>query len=280
MKLPGISLALLLLLPVPVGAQEVGTVTLLEGSLRIIRGISVLQAAEGARLRQSDILESSDKGFVQLEFGGGAIVALGPSSRLYIFRHHTEGKSGGDAPGEELILLAGWLKGQSGVHASSYRYESSLLEATTRNGAVVVHHNDSDCDFFVESGSAAIAEVSSDGYAGKPVTGTAGLFYSRHQGKAMVSTPHPSAAFIDAIPRAFRDALPSRLAHFKGKPVEPKVQHPVSYAEIQPWLTIPSAWRKEFVDRFEGRLKDPEFRKQLEMHAAQYPEWQPVLHPE
>jgi hypothetical protein len=43
---------------------------------------------------------------------------------------------------------------------------------------------------------------------------------------------------------------------------------------------MPSAWRKGFVNRFEPRLKDPEFRKQLENHVAEYPEWLPILHPD
>jgi hypothetical protein len=280
MKLLGILLVLLLLLPVSAAAQDVGTVTFLEGSLRIIRSVTVLQAGEGARLRQGDMLESSDKGFVQLEFAGGAIVALGPSTRIYVFRHRPEGKSASDASGEELVLLTGWLKGQSDAHAGSYRYESPALAATTRSGTVVLHYSEGECDIFVESGSAGIADVGSDGNLGKPATGTAGLFYSRRQGKGLTNTPHPSAAFIDALPRAFRDALPSRLARFKGKPIEPKAQHQVSYTEIQPWLTMPPAWRKGFVDRFGPRLNDPEFRKQFEIHAAEYPDWQPILHPE
>ena len=34
------------------------------------------------------------------------------------------------------------------------------------------------------------------------------------------------------------------------------------------------------MDRFEPRLKDPEFRKQLEDHVSEYPEWEPILYPE
>jgi hypothetical protein len=82
------------------------------------------------------------------------------------------------------------------------------------------------------------------------------------------------------MPQAFRDTLPSRLARFAGKSVEPKADHQVTYAEIQSWLTMPSAWRRGFVDRFEPRLRDPEFRKQLELHVAEFPEWDPILHPE
>jgi len=280
MNLLGIALLLSWLLPVPAAVQDVGTITLLEGSLRIIRGTTALQAAEGTRLRQGDIIESSDGGFAQLEFARGAIVALGPVSRLYVFRHGTGGNPGSDTTGTELVLLSGWLKGQSDAHAGAYRYESPILEATTHNGTVVFHSSEGGCDVFVESGSAAIGEVSPDGNAGKPTAGNAGQFFSRGRGKNLASSSRPSGAFIDAMPRSFRDALPSRLAHFTGKPVEPKAQHQVSYIEIQAWLTMPSAWRRGFVDRFQPRLKDAEFRKQLEIHAAEYPEWEPVLHPE
>ena len=94
----------------------------------------------------------------------------------------------------------------------------------------------------------------------------------------MVARPTP--AFIDGMPTAFRDTLPSRLAHFQGKPAEPKLLHAVSYAEAEPWLTMPAGWRRGFVERFESRLKDPEFRRQLEVRLNQYPEWDPILHPE
>jgi hypothetical protein len=280
MNLLGIALVLSSLLPIPAAVQDVGTVTFIEGSLRIIRGTTVLQAAEGMRLRQGDILESSDKGFAQLEFTGSAIVALGPSSRMYVFRHGAGEKAGSGGTATELVLLSGWLKGQSGAHAGSYRYESPALAATTGNGTVVLHSNENGCEIFVEAGSAAIAEVSPNGNVGKPTTGNTGQFFSRHQGKSIVTASRPSSTFIESLPPSFRDTLPSRLAHFTGKPAEPKVQHPVSYAEVQAWLTMPSAWRRGFVDRFEPRLKDAEFRKQLESHEAEYPEWRPILHPE
>jgi len=280
MNLLGIALVLSWLLPIPAAVQDEGSVTFLEGSLRIIRGTTALQAAEGMRLRQGDIIESSDEGFTQLEFVGGAIVALGPSSRMYVFRHRMGGKSGSDGAETELVLLSGWLKGQSGTHAGSYRYESPTLAATTGNGTVVFHNDEGGCEVFVESGSAAIGEVGPDGMVGRSTVGNAGQFFSRRRGKSLTNFSRPSAPFVEAMPRAFRDALPSRLALFGGKRVEPKAQHQVSYAEIQSWLTMPSAWRRGFVNRFEPRLNDPEFRKQLEIHAAQYPEWGPILHPE
>ncbi len=130
------------------------------------------------------MIESSEKGFAQLEFVGGAIVALGPLSRVYVFRHGVGGKAGSDATGTDLVLLKRLAEGgQSDAHAGSYRYESPMLAATTGNGTVVFHSNESGCDIFVESGSAAIGEVSPNGNVGKPTAGTTGQFFSRRQGK-------------------------------------------------------------------------------------------------
>jgi hypothetical protein len=54
----------------------------------------------------------------------------------------------------------------------------------------------------------------------------------------------------------------------------------VTYSEIQPWLSIGQTWRRGFVERFQPRLKDAGFRRALEDHLTNYPEWDPVLHPE
>lgn len=268
----------LLLAPVSALAQSAGSVTMLEGPLRLIRGTSVSLGMESMQVRQGDMLETGERAFAQMELAGGAIVALGPSSRLYLLRPSAGGKGGDSAA--ELILLSGWLKAESGAGAATFRYETLSLAAATGNGALVFHTNESGCDVFVESGAATIDEVTTEGHARDPKPGKAGQFFSHHGGKGVTVLPRPTPAFIDGMPVAFRDTLPSRLAHFKGKPAEPKVQHTVSYPEVEHWLTMPSAWRHGLVERFEPRLKDSEFRKQLEAHLNQYPEWGPILHPE
>jgi hypothetical protein len=109
-----LSLLLFLWQPLTVAAQEIATLTLVEGPLRVIRGTTVLRAGEGVRLHQGDILESANPGFAQLEFAGGTIVALGPSTRVLLF-HFPAGYAGGKTTGKaataELVLLSGWLKG-------------------------------------------------------------------------------------------------------------------------------------------------------------------------
>ena len=272
---------LLALLPIPAAppAPGVGSLTLMDGSIRVIRGVNVLKGVEGMRLRQGDILESSDTGFAQLEFTGGAIVALGPASRVYILRHSAD-KAAAGKDSAELALLTGWLKGESAAGAGSYRYETPTLAAATSAGTVLIHATQDDSEVFLESGSATISEVREDGNVRQPVAAKAGQFFSRHTGKNIATTTRPNPAFIDAMPKSFRDTLPSRLERFAGKSVEPKTDHTVSYAEVEPYLRMPLAWRRGIADRSQSRLKDPEFRKQIEAHIAQYPEWDKILHPE
>ena len=271
------ALALLLaclLQPLAVAAQEIGALTLVEGPLRVIRGTSVLRGAEGVRLRRGDIIESSNPGFVQLELAGGTVVALGASTRLFLFGHPSKVTT------TELVLLSGWLKGESGPSAGTCRYASPLLAASTKDGSVVLHATNDATDIFVESGSASIGKVGPEGNLGTPGGATAGQFFVRHASQSINIYPRPTSAFVEAMPRQFRDTLPPRLSRFAGKLTELKRDHEVSYSEIQAWLTIGQAWRKGFVERFQPRLDDAEFRKALEAHLSDHPEWDPILHPD
>lgn len=265
-------LLLCLLQPLAVAAQEIGTLTLVEGPLHVIRGTTVLHGAEGVKLHQGDIIESSNPGFAQMELLGGAVVALGPATRVFFFSHA--------AKTTELVVLSGWLKGETGLNARTCRYASPLLAATTRDGTLVLHASGDAAEIFLESGSAGISKVSPEGNMGISGAARSGQFFSRHAGQGINISPRPSSTFVESMPRPFRDTLPTRLSRLSGKPTEPRRDHEVSYSEIQPWLTIGQAWRKGFVERFQPRLKDAEFRKALEGHLKEHPEWDSILHPE
>ena len=272
----------LALLTLSAAAQEIGTATLVEGSPRVIRGTTVLQGVEGMRVRQGDIIETPDPAFVQLECDGGGIVALGPSTRLFLFRF-TGGRgvpNSTNTSAAEFVLLSGWLKGESGQKPRTYRYATPALAGTTKDGALVLHAGQGSSEIFVESGSALVAAVTANGNASAPSGAKAGEFLTRRAGKGIETSSRPDASFIESVPRPFKDTLPSRLAHFKGKPAQPRRDHEVSYAEIQPWLTIGQAWRRGFVQRFQPRLQDAAFRQAIEDHLQEHPEWDPVLHPE
>jgi hypothetical protein len=282
MKLRLLCLFLFLALPLRAAAQEIGTVTLMEGSLRVIRGTTVLQGAAGVRLQQGDFIESSDRGFAQLEFTGGTIVALGASSRLFLFRNAARRNTGKavKAAAVEVVVLRGWLKGETGSNAGSCRYASPVLGAATSGGTIVLHATAQAAEIFVESGSAEASEITPDGNWGRKTGAKAGQFLSRRSDKSIAVSARPDSVFVESMPRPFRDTLPSRMSLFAGKPAQAKRDHEVSYSEIQPWLTMGQTWRRGFVERFQPRLKDVTFRKALEDHLADHPEWDPVLHPE
>jgi len=256
----------LLVLPLA-NAQEVGTLTLLKDSpLRVVRGFTVLQGVEGMRLRQGDILGTGSAGTAQaqLEFSG-TIVELGPSSQLLLFS-----QSGTTT---EMVLLAGWLKGET--TAGSYRYDSPLLTATTRAGNVLLHATANAAEIFVERGTASV----NIGNAAAVASSADKVFFTHRTGKPMAAAGRPSQEFVGAMPTCFRDVLPSRIARFSAaKPPVLKSDHEVSYGEIEGWLT--SGWGKGLVGRFKPRLQDSAFRQAIETHLAVLPEWQAALHPE
>jgi hypothetical protein len=255
-------------------AQDVGTLTMRDGGVRVIRGIFVLQPAEGMRLRQGDIFETSESAFAQLEFFGGGILALGPSSRMYLLSTGHGGSKGRT----ELILLSGWLKGQTGSSAGTYQYLSPALAATTRDGTLVMHAAPELAEVFVESGAAALNGEGRSSRDSK--NGKAGQFFFRPSGKTIVAASGIPESFVQSMPNQFKDTFPPLAYRFAGKKVEPQPEHEVSYAEVQSWLTMNPAWRTGFVHRFQPRLKDPAFRKSVDAHLAQHPEWDPALHPE
>ena len=83
--------------------------------------------------------------------------------------------------------------------------------------------------------------------------------------------------FVGALPRHFRDPLPSRAAHYQVARVQLAVDRPISYAEAEPWLNGP--YRRTFIRRLQPRLSDPDFRAPVMAKLQAYPEWQVVLAP-
>ena len=259
-----------LFLPALVLAQEAGTFTLVEGSPRIIRGTSVLRGAEGMRFQTGDIVETSSPGFVQAEFASGAVVAIGPGTRVWV--RSAGGKSDTRA---DLVLMTGWLKGESPANSGSYHYGSPLLSATAKSGSIILHSAAAGAEIYVEAGAATIFEAADRGQSGK-----AGQFFTRRPPKHVVVNSRPDGPFLASMPQPFRDTLPARLSHFAGKkPIEPRRDHDVTYADIEPWMKLGSG-RRVFEERFQSRLRDADFRKAVEPHLAEYPEWDRVLHPE
>ena len=260
-------------------AQDIGTLTVMEGGLHVIRGLIVMQAVEGMRLRQGDIFESSEQGFDQLEFTDGTIVVLGPSSQAFLLRYGSGHGGSPESPAADIVLLKGWLKGEGSTKSAAFRYSSPLLGAATQNGAINMYSQASNTSLFVESGSALIGEVNPQSAWKKFAASKSGEFFSRSAGGSVSTSGKPSQAFITSMPQSFRDTLPPRISRFAGKSVQPVRQRDVTFADILPWLSMGRPWRMSLVRRFEALATNPAFRAAIEPRLDEFPEWEPVLHP-
>jgi hypothetical protein len=144
------------------------------------------------------------------------------------------------------------------------------------NGVLVVHGDEALAEIYVESGDARIATPAVRG-RNNAREAHEGEYWRRTGDRAFETEERPPGAFIAAMPRDLRDALPALASHFPGPPPELPAGREVTFVEAAPWLTGPE--RKVFARRFAPRLRDPAFR--VEAAAARtIPEWDRTLHPE
>jgi hypothetical protein len=254
-------------------SQAIGTITMAESEWRVIRGATVYVGMPGTKVNRGDMLETGARGVTQIEFGP-TVIALGPSSRLLLFSYSASG-AGSQA---EFVLLSGWLKSELDAKSGSFQFDTPLLAGVIKQGNMVVHAGADSSEIFVESGSANIGQVTAGGSASQLRPAKAGDFFSRQAGKNLTTASRPASAFVESMPMPFRDTLPAHPLKTKS----PELSHgkEIEYAQLRPWLLMPARWRKELVPRFQSRLSDPKFRDELAAHVQEYPEWDPVLHPE
>lgn len=253
-------------------ADPMVTVTLLEGPTTLVRGVLRYALAEGVRLQPGDILEVGDKGLAELEFTDGVALALGPKTRVLALSV-PRGKA---APGD-FYVTQGALKLAGVKQGARLRVVTPLLTLQPVEGTAVMALGSTDASVFVEAGEARVAGSGAAGTA--PVRLKSGDFYTGDGKKGSVAG-RPSPAFIDALPKAFLDPLPSRIARYGDRQVQPRRLEPVKYAEVETWLKAPLEIRRRMPARFQSRAADPAFRAALIENLKFHPEWDPILFPE
>lgn len=281
-------LRMLLLLLVAVSALPssswaqagVGIATIVEGEVTLIRDSSRLAVAEGVRVRADDLLESAPEAkLARIEFGDGMLLDIGPGTRVLVAPRFP-GERGGTRSAR-LYLLKGWAKltaaKDKGVESASVATESFDVTGIGRD--VVLDVEPTGTAAFAESGDVLVLERGK-GKAGASFRLRVGDFIARVGDAKSVITPRPSADFIQRVPRAFLDTLPSRSAQFAAREVQPKRLADIAYTDAQPWLDAETALRPLFVTRWKALAQAPEFRKGLVAGLRSHPEWDRVLYPE
>jgi hypothetical protein len=255
------------------GTPLTGVVTLVEGEpFTLIRDYHLLTGTRGAALSAGDIVETDAKNLLMIEFQQNTVVAVGPSSRLYLLPR-------ADAP--TLVLLRGWLKADYHPHGGSTVFSAlgQRLGASTRGGTFVLHAKDTADELFHEDGVMTLL-LRDEAKTSATKDTKINQFFVREGRAAVAIQPRPASQFVDGMPAAFRDPLPTNLsARLNGKTAEPKPVRDVSYEDVQLWLAMPRDWRGGFVTRFRPRLKDTAFFSAMDAHMGSHPEWYLILHP-
>lgn len=266
--------SVLIVLALPhAAATAQALVGILEGRATLLRPEGQFELAEGALLRDADIVETAAASFAQIEFADGLRVGLGESTRLMIAPRLASGR--GTAP--RLHLLQGWMKLTplpDKPAAGEVMMQRASLSALA--GVCVVSVDAVAFSLFVESGSVALTERQA-GAAARPVKG--GEFVAGRGSAALLPAARPTPEFVAGLPRLFRDALPARAARFRDRPTAPRALGAVAYENVAAWLQAEEALRVPLIDSWRVRLAEPAFRAAVLANLARHPEWTPLVVP-
>jgi len=251
--------------------QAGATLTMAEQPLRLIRGASLFKAANGVAVQKDDILETQAGG-AQVEAGPGAILALGPRTRVRLLDLPPEGKTA------EVALLQGWVKlgASPGTRAL---VATPALQVTLAGGSTILHAGDSLDAAFAEEGAQQAAQVDARGRSGMPLKLAAEQYTQADPAREHLSAGRPPRAFVAAMPPSFRDRLRHAPAVPNAGKVAPMKEGEAGFADVEPWLAAPLPGSRGLIARFRPRLADPAFRQQLERAFGQDPAWKAVLYP-
>jgi hypothetical protein len=256
----------------PVRAMDSGIYTIVDGDVRVLRGATWFRLAAGARLLEDDVIDVADRAQTQLELTDGVTLnAAGPALMHAASIAMADGKPAAVA---EIVVARGWLKA-AGAKARPLRVRMPTMTVTVADAVVVASCDARSSELFVESGTTNIALPRSKD---APRDVAAGEFVARAGDRPPIVANRPPPAFLTAMPRPFRDALPTLASHFPVAPEALVKSRDISLAEAEPWLTGTN--RRSFVRRFTPRLSDPTFRAAVSAHPASYPEWDRIIHPE
>jgi len=256
-------------------AESVGMVTILDGDAVLIRGLSKYALTEGTRVLANDLVETGRSTFLRVECADGAIVDLGPATRVQLNRPSSRqaGRAG-------LYLLAGWLKLSAGKLPAGTRGSIAAREFDTIEvgGEAVERAQSGAGAVFAENG--ALHVIDRRRGAATPVALASGDFLELRGRDAARVDREPPRDFVAALPRAFADRLPSRIALFRDREVAAKPTGTFTFAEVEAWIDAEPAIRRRFVREWVAKADDAAFHERLEAGLSRHPEWERILHPE
>lgn len=239
-------------------------------------------AGVGQRLAINDMIAVASHGGAQLQDDEtGNRIALGPDTHALLMRD------------DRIALLDGWVKATNdctgATHCVAPEIETARLRVSLATSATVVvaaapSGYGTDDAVFIESGAANVLALGEGGRRSAPIKVEGPRFAARSTAATIdVTRAHADPAFVDAMPISFRDALPRLVSPTQAHPVAAGDVHPVDYNDVSNWLISRLAARRDaatrFTDRFNARLADASFRRDVQAHLRDLPEWRVLIYP-
>ena len=250
-------------------APRMPLVTMLDGDATLLRDGGRFALAEGVRLQAGDLLATGHQTrLLRLEFPGGPGIALGPDSRAMVTPNLGESNHAG------VYLLTGWAKVAAPADGPG-ALRSPVADTDTAAGSLILDVDGGSAEAFAETGPSRVQPRAPDAPAQQLRTGD--RITVPANGKAVLGRG-ASPAFVQAMPRAFMDSLPSRLAAFSTD-VAPRRLGEMTYADAQPWIDAEPSLRRVFAERWRRLAANPQFRSGLVAGLKSHPEWHPILYP-
>jgi hypothetical protein len=264
-------------------AGPIGTLTIVEGEVHVIRDTQRLRAVEGLRVRADDVISTANEArLVRVEFSDGAVLDLGAATQVLLQPRALAAQPDRAAA---LYLAQGWIKfasapSQAGSQAATTpAFASRRLDMPQLAGTAVVRASRDTTLVFLESGRAELIERA-EGKAGRTYGLRDGETFARHAAEAGTVAARPTAELLRELPRGFTASLPRRAQRFQAMHVDPGTGAEVAYAEVSTWIDAEPALRPAFVQRFAPMARDRQFRAALVAELRSHPEWMRVLWPE
>lgn len=256
-------------------AQAVAAIGILQGGATLIRQSTRYALAEGATLADGDIVETPAGAFAQIEFTDGTILGVGESSRMLV-SPRLGGAKTTFAP--RLYLIEGWLKVRLPKPEMRFGIVTPQFEIEPRGAALVLRVQAKSLAVFAEAGGAQV--VQRDGARASAAL-KSGEFAQQAAGadKVLVSN-RIDPAFLQQLPKMFREPLPPRAATLAKRNVSPQAQGPVSYPDVSAWLHTEGPLRLGLSRQWRGRAADKQFRADVAANLSAHMEWERVLYPE
>jgi hypothetical protein len=247
------------LLATSASAQDV-LITWLEGDAVVTDGARRLAAVAGLRVAPGALIDTSaSTTLLRLEWSDQVVIDLGPSTRLMVSPTAFRTRAGRPPA---VYLLKGWAKLTGGALLMPQ------LELLPVAGAAVVFVGAGEPQVFAESGTLDVV----DRLGGTQQGIAPGML---HSGGAAAA--RPPAAWLQGVPRAFRDPIPRRIAQFQGRNVDASSLPAPTYGDLADWLQAEPELRRDFPARFAALARDPAFRQAVRLRLSAHPEWAAVL---